>query len=63
MQKWGIIGLHLRKKVRATIPEPSATPIPDLLRRDFTAAEKTRHVGGGGITYCRSATVNCCIWR
>ncbi len=50
MRRAGVVGLHLRKKVRTTIPEPSATPVPDLLRRDFTAtAPNTRYVGD--ITY------------
>jgi transposase InsO family protein len=50
MRARGIIGLHLRKKVRTTISEPNATPVPDLLRRDFTAAApNTRYVGD--ITY------------
>ncbi|MFE5112056.1 IS3 family transposase [Streptomyces sp. NPDC056663] len=50
MRASGIVGVHLRKKVRTTIPEPSATPVPDLLRRDFTAPEpNTRYVGD--ITY------------
>lgn len=48
MRAFGIVGVHLRKKVRTTIPEPSATPVPDLLRRDFTAPEpNTRYVGSG----------------
>jgi transposase InsO family protein len=50
MRARGIIGLHLRKKVRTTISEPSASTVPDLLRRDFTAAApNTRYVGD--ITY------------
>jgi transposase InsO family protein len=50
MRKFHIVGLHLRKKVRTTIPEPSATPVPDLLRRDFTATTpNTKYVGD--ITY------------
>jgi transposase InsO family protein len=50
MRKLGITGVHLRKKVRTTIPEPSAVPVADLLERDFTAnAPNTRHVGD--ITY------------
>ncbi|MCY0932604.1 IS3 family transposase [Streptomyces sp. H27-H1] len=50
MRARGIVGFHLRKKVRTTIPEPSATPVPDLLRRDFTAHEpNTKYVGD--ITY------------
>ncbi|MER6187114.1 IS3 family transposase [Streptomyces sp. NPDC001652] len=36
----GIVGVPLRRKVRTTIPEPSATPVPDLLQRDFTAATR-----------------------
>ncbi|MEU6540945.1 IS3 family transposase [Streptomyces sp. NPDC047000] len=50
MRSRGIVGFHLRKKVRTTIPEPSATPVPDLLRRDFAAqAPNTKYVGD--ITY------------
>lgn len=50
MRQAGIAGIHLRKKVRTTVPEPSASPVPDLLERDFTAAEpNTRYVGD--ITY------------
>jgi transposase InsO family protein len=50
MRLLGITGVHLRRKVRTTIPEPSATPVPDLLERDFTAkAPNTRYVGD--ITY------------
>lgn len=40
-----VVGLHLRKRVRTTIPEPTATPVPGLLRRDFTAiAPNSRYV-------------------
>ena len=50
MRKFNIVGFHLRKKVRTTIPEPAAAPVPDLLRRDFTATTpNTRYVGD--ITY------------
>ncbi|GED83240.1 hypothetical protein TNCT6_03250 [Streptomyces sp. 6-11-2] len=50
MRRFNIVGFHLRKKVRTTIPEPSATPVPDLLQRDFTATTpNTRYVGD--ITY------------
>jgi len=50
MRARGIVGFHLRKKVRTTIPEPSATPVPDLLGRDFTAkTPNTKYVGD--ITY------------
>ena len=45
-----IAGVHLRKKVRTTVSEPSATAVPDLLGRNFTAvAPNTRYVGD--ITY------------
>jgi len=46
----GIVGVHLRKPVRTTVPDPDAAPVPDLIRRDFTAsAPNTRYVGD--ITY------------
>jgi hypothetical protein len=37
MRRAGIVGLHLRKKVRTPVPEPSHQKVPDLIRRDFTA--------------------------
>lgn len=50
MRAFGIVGLHLRKKVRTTVPEPSAAKAPDLIGRDFTApAPNQRYVGD--ITY------------
>ncbi|GAA1203742.1 IS3 family transposase [Streptomyces hebeiensis] len=50
MRKYGIAGLRLRKRQVTTVPEPSATPVPDLFRRDFTAtAPNTKYVGD--ITY------------
>lgn len=50
MRRIGVQGVHLRKKIRTTVPEPSATPVSDLLRRDFTASEpNTKYVGD--ITY------------
>ena len=46
----GIVGVHLRKPVRTTVPDPYAAPVPDLIRRDFTAsAPNTKYVGD--ITY------------
>ena len=39
MRKFSITGIRLRRKVRTTVPEPSATPVADLFGRDFTAAE------------------------
>ncbi len=50
MRRGGIVGVHLRKKVRATIPAPDAVPVPDLIGRDFTAAESNRRYVGD-ITY------------
>ncbi|MCW5254799.1 IS3 family transposase [Streptomyces sp. SHP 1-2] len=50
MRKFGIAGLRLRRRQVTTVPEPSATPVPDLLGRDFTAsAPNTKYVGD--ITY------------
>lgn len=50
MRAFGIAGLRLRRRVITTVPEPSATPVPDLLRRDFTATTpNTTYVGD--ITY------------
>lgn len=54
MRKFGIAGLRLRLRLRrrqvTTVPEPSARPVPDLFRRDFTAsAPNTEYVGD--ITY------------
>ena len=50
MREHGIVGVHLRKTVRTTVPDPDAAAVPDLIRRDFTAsAPNTRYVGD--ITY------------
>ncbi|CAM4022797.1 Transposase [Nocardiopsis rhodophaea] len=50
MRAAGLQGIHLRRKVRTTVPEPSDQPVPDLLGRDFTATgPNTRYVGD--ITY------------
>ncbi|MEV5676581.1 IS3 family transposase [Streptomyces sp. NPDC052179] len=37
MRKHGIIGCHLRKKKRTTVPDRLAPPVADLVQRDFTA--------------------------
>ncbi|MDF9814141.1 transposase InsO family protein [Streptomyces sp. SPB162] len=37
MRKHGIIGRHLRKKRRTTVPDRRAPQVPDLVQRDFTA--------------------------
>ena len=39
MRKFNIVGVHLRKKVRTTVPEPANQVVPDLFERDFTADE------------------------
>ena len=50
MREHHIAGLRLRRRVRTTIPEPADQKVPDLLRRDFTAAAPNqRYVGD--ITY------------
>jgi transposase InsO family protein len=38
MRVHNIVGLHLRRKRRTTIPDKVAPPAPDLVKRDFTAA-------------------------
>jgi transposase InsO family protein len=50
MRRCGIVGVHLRKKVRTTIPAPDATPVPDLVQRDFNAAAPNQKYVGD-ITY------------
>jgi transposase InsO family protein len=50
MRVFGIVGVHLRKKVRTTIGDPSHQKFPDLLKRDFTAAGPNRRYVGD-ITY------------
>ena len=50
MRERRIAGLRLRRKVRTTIADPDVTPVPDLIKRDFTAPEPNqRYVGD--ITY------------
>ena len=50
MRKFGIVGTHLRRKVRTTVSEPLATPVPDLFGRDFSApAPNLKYMGD--ITY------------
>ena len=50
MRRFGIVGVHLRKKVRTTVPEPSHQKVPDLIKRDFTASAPNRRYVGD-ITY------------
>jgi transposase InsO family protein len=71
MREHGIAGLRLRKKVRTTIPEPDAAPVPDLIQRDFTAEQPgTRYVGditylpvGGGRFLYLATVVDLCSRR
>lgn len=50
MREHRIVGVHLRKKVRTTVPDPSQQKVPDLIGRDFTADRPgQRYVGD--ITY------------
>ena len=64
-------GYRLRRKVRTTVPEPADTPVPDLLKRDFTAAGaehqvRRRHhlpaAGHGGNLYL-ATVIDCCSRR
>lgn len=46
MRAAGICGYVKKRRVQATIPEPSGQKVPDLLKRDFTApAPNQRYVG------------------
>ncbi|GAA1834214.1 hypothetical protein GCM10009735_82290 [Actinomadura chokoriensis] len=47
MRAFGLAGPRLRRKFRTTLPDPDATPVPDLIKRDFTApaAPGQRYVG------------------
>jgi transposase InsO family protein len=50
MRDIGLAGLRLRRRHRTTIADPTAAKAPDLVGRDFTAAQvNTRYVGD--ITY------------
>jgi transposase InsO family protein len=50
MREYRIVGRHLRRRRATTIPDPSASLIPDLLRRDFsTGAANARWCGD--VTY------------
>jgi transposase InsO family protein len=50
MRRFGVQGLRLRRRVQTTIADPAAAKAPDLIGRDFTAAQvNQRYVGD--ITY------------
>ena len=42
MRQHGVVGIHLRRGRKTTIPSPAAITIPDLLGRDFTATAPDR---------------------
>jgi transposase InsO family protein len=50
MRTFSITGIRLRRRVRTTVPDPAAPPVPDLFQRDFTATEPGRKYMGD-ITY------------
>lgn len=50
MREFEITGFRLRRRKSTTIPDPEASKIPDLLRRDFTADAPNRKYMGD-ITY------------
>ena len=50
MRVHGLVGRHLRRRVRTTVPDRLAPPVPDLVRRDFTAAALDQR-WCGDITY------------
>ncbi len=71
MRTAGIAGYRRRRRVKTTTPDPANQKVPDLLGRDFTAAQiNTRYVGD--ITYLPLATggnlylatvIDCCSRR
>ncbi len=53
MRTIGLTGVRLRRRYRATVPDPAAVKAPDRIGRDFTAEEvNTKYVGD--IAACRS---------
>lgn len=50
MRTCSIVGIHLRRRARTTVPDPAATTVADLFQRDFTATEPGRKYMGA-ITY------------
>lgn len=71
MRSNGIAGYRRRRRVTTTVTDPADQKVPDLLNRDFTAAQiNTRYVGD--ITYLPLATggnlylatvIDCCSRR
>ncbi|MEU5552855.1 IS3 family transposase [Micromonospora sp. NPDC047793] len=52
MRQRDVVGRHLRRRKRTTIPDPAAPPTPDLIGRDFTATAPDQR-WCGDITYLR----------
>lgn len=52
MRRRGIVGRHLRRRRRTTVPDPTAAPVADLIGRDFTATRPDQR-WCGDITYLR----------
>ncbi len=50
MRAAGLVGCHRRRRTRTTIAEPTHTPAPNLVARDFTASGPNR-LWIGDITY------------
>ncbi|MDW5326739.1 IS3 family transposase [Plantactinospora sp. KLBMP9567] len=55
MRQRDVVGRHLRRRKRTTIPDPAAAPVPDLIGRDFTADAPDQR-WCGDITYLRVGT-------
>ncbi|WP_375155177.1 IS3 family transposase [Micromonospora sp. 4G55] len=53
MRRRDVVGRHLRRRKRTTIPDPAAPPAPDLVGRDFTATAPDQR-WCGDITYLRA---------
>jgi transposase InsO family protein len=70
MREHGIAGLRLRRKIRTTVPDPDDAVVPDLMKRDFSAAAaNVRYVGDitylpyeGGHLYL-ATVIDCCSRR
>lgn len=52
MRQRDVVGRHLRRRKRTTIPDPAVPPVPDLIGRDFTATAPDQR-WCGDITYLR----------
>lgn len=59
MRTFSITGIRLRRRVRTTVPDPAASPVPDLFQRDFTATEpgRFRCVAGSVVLHVLAASV------